>query len=474
MVKFFWGLSFSSLFLLGALHAAPAHVTVDNAKRQILIDGQPFEMRGVAYSPTRAGGRPPAYDVFVDSQSYIGDLKLMQIMGANTVRTFDARRATTQFLDEAQARGLRVVMSYPISTSYDPTGAATQTAIQAGFLQMVNAHKDHPAVLMWALGNEVAFANSNVQSNKAAWYGFLNTAAAAAKSADPHHPVTTVEADITDIGISSHSTLGADPSNVDLWGVNFYRGAGFQNAFSLFSATSAKPLWIGEFGWDAYNAVAEAEDESGQASGLRSQWQAIDAALSAKSRGPVVGACVFEWSDEWWKGAATPGNLGTGGSGGDAAQDVDADWTNNAYTDPTMNEEWWGITAISTVSASKRLREGFYALRDIWNPVGGANSVVFMGEVSNFPNPLVLPGSTQIRMTLAGRPDSVKVDLYDASRRKVTGLPASDLGGNVFSATWNGLDENGEPVAPGVYICRVEVTSQNRADIKYRKIAVVR
>ncbi len=472
------------LFLAAAFIAqtlSAAVVTVDKINKRLLVDGQAFTMKGVNYSPTRPGSRPGSpsnYNFFADAQVYNNDFPLLKTLGANTIRTFDARNATTAALDAAFNNGLYVIMSFPIQNDWD-VSAASRTAIQSGFITMVNQFKSHPAVLMWAMGNEVTLTNTSAINNNATWYSLLDECAIASHSADPNHPFTTVNQEFRGLGISSANTLGADPSNVDLWGATIYRGASFGNAFSFFSSTSSKPLWVAEFGSDAYNVPSAAEDQSQQASDLASQWREIAANLSATQSGKgVVGGCVFEWSDEWWKGASTPLNpatIGNGGPGGDAAQDKTADFTNDAYADPNINEEWWGITAVSSTTITKRLRSAFYALKDLWNPVVVTQGPLFGGKIHNFPNPLIAgAGSTRIQINLGQIPESVKLDVFDAARRKIVSLRPSSLSSTLVTADWNGLDENGGTVAPGVYLCRVEVKANNQNDVRYHKIVIIK
>jgi len=468
-----------SSFFASILNAAT--VTVDKAKRQLLVDGVPFILKGVNYSPTRAGGFPGSYNVFADSETYVGDFKLIQLLGANTIRFFDASGATTQALDEAKNRGFYVVMGYSVNANWDLSVASTQTALLTGFTDMVRQFKDHPAVLMWAFGNEVTSQNNFILTSvdAARFYALLDQAAAQAKAIDPNHPVTTALADMGDLGEIGLNTNGDNPTNVDLWGLNVYR-ASFGNQFTgnpfSYDARTQKPAWLSEFGSDAYNTALAQEDQNTQATDLRRQWSEIADNLSAEVPGAmVVGGSVFEWSDEWWKGrASTSAAFGSGGVNGVLVQDTAVDWTSGSYLDSGIQEEWWGITAISTGSSTKRLRQGFYALKELWNPSPTSSGPLFQGDVTNYPNPLVAGGSTQIRFTLFEEAESVKIDLFDAARRKVASLPASAAGAAVYAAPWNGSDENGDLLPPGLYIARVEVTSNSRSEIKYRRLMIVR
>jgi len=68
------------------------------------------------------------------------------------------------------------------------------------------------------------------------------------------------------------------------------------------------------------------------------------------------------------------------------------------------------------------------------------------------PNPSL--GSTHIRFILA-REGRVEVALHDASGRRVRGLLAGVLGAGEHESVWDGLDDGGRRVAPGLYWVRV-------------------
>jgi len=68
------------------------------------------------------------------------------------------------------------------------------------------------------------------------------------------------------------------------------------------------------------------------------------------------------------------------------------------------------------------------------------------------PNPFA--GSTRIRFSLV-RADRVEVTLHDASGRRVRGLAAGTLESGAHELTWDGCDDVGRRLAPGVYWVRV-------------------
>src|SRR5665647_826746 len=79
-----------SVPLIRGTDSLPSTVTI--AERRILVDGLPYEMKGVGYAPTPIGVdpevTPPYGDYFTSDYSsiYMRDLPLLREMGANTIR----------------------------------------------------------------------------------------------------------------------------------------------------------------------------------------------------------------------------------------------------------------------------------------------------------------------------------------------------------------------------------------------------
>jgi hypothetical protein len=68
--------------------------------------------------------------------------------------------------------------------------------------------------------------------------------------------------------------------------------------------------------------------------------------------------------------------------------------------------------------------------------------------LSAFPNPS--RGAMRFDFTLEGA-GGARLTVYDAAGRRVAALPALDLSPGQHESTWTGLDDAGEPVAPGSY-----------------------
>lgn len=332
----------------------PTVVTVSG--RQLRVDGALFTVKGVDYQPTPVG-QSVSYDWSADIDTYNTDIPLLKAMGANAVRLYKPPTQNAA-MDALRNNGIYVIMGYPIDRGVDLSDPDNRAEIKSGFVAMVNAWKNHPAVMMWCFGNELN-REPNGKKNPA-WYSLLQEAAAAAKAADPNHPVTTANAHLDDIGEAS---LGADDASLpalDLWGANLYRGADFTDAFTTFASSSTKPLILLEWGRDAYNGLLGKEDQTSQSNDIAGQWAHISNNLSLTSPSNVcVGGVVFEYSDEWWK--RTLGDQGQ--------HNTETDFYNVYFSspqDPNVNEEWWGLVAITPGRNDRNLRQAYYTLRTLW------------------------------------------------------------------------------------------------------------
>lgn len=457
-------LSAAIAVLLSAGAAGAATVTVSG--RQILLDGQPFTIKGVCYSPV-----PPGNDhTFLWGNKpviYGPDLGYIKGMGANAIRTYQEHNITREFLDAAYANGIYVIVGWS-SDMWDKnfSAQATRDMYTAQFVAFVNKWKHHPAILMWCFGNEISLHTSSPVSD---WYLLVQQAAAAAKLADPAHLVTTSCSDRGEAGSAAYGATDAHLPALDVWGINVYRGRSFGNFFVEMSAMTAKPYYVSEWGCDAFNGITNTKDELLQDTYISSQWTEIAANLAADG-GKCSGGTFFEWTAEWWKSFTNPL--------GNSAQDTVTDWTGPSYDDPNMNEEWWGIVSIDN-AAKRAAHQAYHTLRNLWTrgvvPSGQAGLPIFHGDVRNYPNPFVPgAGSTRIEFMVAGNPD-VEVGIFDLEGRKISDVPVTYRGvSGLVSADWSGKDENNSDVPSGLYIARVKARASGKEETKYRKIAVVK
>jgi hypothetical protein len=192
------------------------------------------------------------------------------------------------------------------------------------------ALKSHPAILGWLVGNEWNYTNLGLDISFAEAMSKVGEVVAALQLNDPSRPVATVYGWLPPASVLS--TLG----HVDFWGLNVYSGASFGQAFNTWEGLSDKPMFFAEYGADAYDATIGGVNEATQAEIVGSLTAEIHANASVNDSGVCAGGMVFEFCDEWWKYS--------GGSWSE--QDTASSWSNGAYPDPAIHEEWWGLVDI--------------------------------------------------------------------------------------------------------------------------------
>ena len=249
-----------------------------------------------------------------------GDFSKQRLVdiGGNAYRTWGTPSRAE--LDEAQRLGLSVCVGIWLGNTPEAIRGA-----QGQVERVVSEFKDHPAVLMWGIGNEM----ENAQPNNPAIWQALDGLAVAAKKIDPNHPTMTVLAEMGGGG-SKIKMLHQYCPNIDIAGINSY--AGCSSVPERYKeAGGTKPYVITEFGppgqWEsprtAWRASFELNStEKGEM--YRKSWR--DAMAGAK--GLSLGGFAFLWGN---KNEATPTWYGMMLPDGENLGPVEA-----------MQEEWTG------------------------------------------------------------------------------------------------------------------------------------
>jgi len=138
-----------------------------------------------------------------------------------------------------------------------------------------------------------------------------------------------------------------------VWGLNIYAGLGLNGAFNRWGSMSGKPMFLGEYGADAYDAGIPGPNLAAQATATRVLTELIFDNLVTDG-GVGSGGTIFEWADEWWKDES--GSLNVHDTSGIAPG-------GGPHPDATFNEEWWGIVDIDRVP-----RPAYDALKSVYAP----------------------------------------------------------------------------------------------------------
>lgn len=188
-----------------------------------------------------------AYRLLVDGKLYfirgaVGNdyLEKLKAYGGNAIRS------NAKFLDQAQALGLTVLVNLPVRAERDGMNYDDAAAVQRqheAVMRIVRETKNHPATLMYALGNELDFIQANVKDkyNLKVWDA-VQALAKQIHAEDPNHPVMTV---VGSINREKIGDLLARCPDLDLLGINEYG--------DLAQISS----WLREFGWQKPYAVTE-------------------------------------------------------------------------------------------------------------------------------------------------------------------------------------------------------------------------
>lgn len=147
-------------------------------------------------------------------------LDLLASYGGNTIRTWDAE-GIGDLLDEAHAHGISVVAGIWLEHQrhgFDYDDPAQKAEQLERVERLVRAHRDHPALLAWGVGNEVELGGDFDVALRQ-----INDAAAVVKRLDPHHPRMAV---VAEIGDDKAVRIQNECPDIDFIGINAYGGLG--------------------------------------------------------------------------------------------------------------------------------------------------------------------------------------------------------------------------------------------------------
>ncbi len=258
----------------------------------------------------------------------------------------------------------------------------TQEFLMSEIDQLVNDYKDTPGLLMYLLGNENNYGlfwqgaetedfpdaeeerDFIGESRGRPMYKLMNEAAKKMKAMDTSHPVAICNGDVLFIDI-----IAEECKDVDIYGTNVYRGVSFGDIFQVVKDKLNKPIMFTEFGADAFNAVANEEDQEAQAYYLIGNWKEIyENAAGLGKAGNSIGGFTFQFSDGWWK-------YGFDDRKNADLHDNNASWANGGYRsdfvegENNMNEEWFGVCAKGPTDFRGLYelypRAAYYALQEV-------------------------------------------------------------------------------------------------------------
>ncbi len=398
---------------------------------EMRVEGEPFFIKGVNYLPVKVGECPGegtmrdwmtydddrdgrndvAFQTWVDAnrnnrrdagETEVGDFRLLQEMGVNTIRLYHLPSARPELGDIYRVNpsmalqfdhesnkdllrtlfkdyGIRVVMGHffgaynigsglPWAEETDYANPVHRERILRSIRAMVLDHKDEPYVLFWMLGNENNFATwarINVPANPHAYASLLGEAAKLIHELDPEHPVASSEGDDFGWGDNAFTALRLYPElapEIDIVSYNTYRGKdGPGTLWADVKGIFDRPVFISECGMFAYQKNT-GENEEIQWEQDRGYWRDIVRHSAERRRagdgeiGNAIGVTFFNWVDLWYQDEQPRvHNPGIG------------PWV--ASPDGIQHEEWFGILSRGDgrepLMRVKRKVYGYF--RDVWS-----------------------------------------------------------------------------------------------------------
>ncbi|CAL9650928.1 discoidin domain-containing protein [Streptomyces sp. enrichment culture] len=270
-------------------------VTGSQGNWQLTVGGQPYTVKGLTWGPAIA-----------DAPKYLPDVKSM---GVNTIRTWGTDGGTKPLLDSAAANGLKVVNGFWLQPGGGPgsggcvnyvTDTAYKNTMLTEFTKWVEAYRNHPATLMWNVGNESVlglqncYSGAELEAQRNAYTGFVNDVAKKIHSIDPDHPVTS-----TDAWTGAWPYYQRNAPDLDLYSMNSYGDiCGVREDWEQGGYT--KPYLITEGGpageWevpDDANGVPDEPTDVQKAEGYTKAWNCVTG-----HRGVALGATLFHYGTE--------------------------------------------------------------------------------------------------------------------------------------------------------------------------------
>lgn len=272
----------SLLASMGHADPVPVELRQSDGRWELLRDGKPYQIRG-------AGGD--------------GSLEMLAAAGANSIRTWNTANAG-RILDEAHALGMTVTVGIWLEherhgfLDYSDEQQVKEQLEQAR--EAVLRYKDHPALLLWGVGNEM---EEYASGDDPRIWSAVNDVAKMIKELDPNHPTMTVTAEL---GGGRIEMVHKKTPAIDIHGINAYGGAASVGR-RMQEGGATKPYVITEFGprgpWEsattAWGAPIE-QTSSEKADFYRQTYE--NAVLNYPDT--ALGAYVFLWGNKM-EGTAT-------------------------------------------------------------------------------------------------------------------------------------------------------------------------
>jgi len=218
-----------SLTFSSSIQTGPISVALEktNGQWQILRNGKQLFINGAA------------------ANNFYG--KVSDFKG-NAIRTYSVTSNTKGILDSALNNNLVVCQGLWIQQaaySFDYNDSSQVISQRKSILDQVKLYKDHPALLMWSIGNEAESKLSQTSSEYIELWKEIGQIAKMIKQIDPNHLISTTLASSLVAHVTNLQNYAPD---IDILCVNSYYPQVEGIVTNLQTAGWEKPFLISEFG----------------------------------------------------------------------------------------------------------------------------------------------------------------------------------------------------------------------------------
>lgn len=275
--------------------ASVVEVTGSDGNWELTVDGEPYTVQGLTWGPDPE-----------DAAEFMPDLASM---GVNTIRTWGTDETTEPLLDAAAEHDIKVIAGFWLQPGGGPGSGGCVDYIEDHdykgeqlywMNEWVDAYQDHPAILMWSVGNESilglgdCYDGQELEDQRDAYAEFVNDAALEIKELDSNHPVSS-----TDAWTGAWPYYEDNSPDLDLLSVNAYADVcGIQETWEdegydrPYILTEGGPAGEWEVEDDA-NGVPEEPTDVEKAEGYTDSWECL-----MDHEGVALGGTLFHYGHE--------------------------------------------------------------------------------------------------------------------------------------------------------------------------------
>ena len=259
---------------------------------QLIVNGKDFIINGMNWDYFPIGTNYD-YSLWNQTDSFIklaldSEMSLLQDMGVNSIRVYVGIQPKwityiyenfgiyTMINHSFGRYGLTINGVWTPATDY--ANEHVQKILIEEATKMASTYKNTPGLLLFLLGNEnnygLFWSGAETEdfpddadqlsrigdTSGRAMYALMNKTALRIKKITSSYPVAICNGDLMYLDI-----IAEECKDIDVLGVNMYRGKSFGDAFERVKKELNLPIMFTEFGSDAYHALEKKEDQKSQA-----------------------------------------------------------------------------------------------------------------------------------------------------------------------------------------------------------------